>query len=62
MKICVDLEKCQSHGQCVIAAPELFSFAVDGKLQWVDQPADSQRRQAEEAADACPEQAITIEA
>ncbi|MBL8708952.1 MAG: ferredoxin [Rhodospirillaceae bacterium] len=62
MKICVDLEKCQLHGQCVIAAPELFSFAADGKLQWVESPSGSQRRQAEEAADVCPEQAITIEA
>jgi len=62
MKICVDLEKCQRHGQCVIAAPELFSFAADGGLLWVGEPADSQRRQAEEAADVCPEQAISIEA
>ena len=62
MRICVDLAKCQQHGQCVIAAPDLFSFAADGKLHWVDYPADSQRRQAEEAAVVCPEQAITIEA
>lgn len=61
MKICVDLVKCQLHGQCAIAAPKLFSFGDDGKLQWVEQPDESARREAEEAADVCPEQAITIE-
>lgn len=61
MKICVDLEKCQLHGQCVIAAPKLFSFGDDGKLQWVEHPDAAARSEAEEAADVCPEQAITIE-
>lgn len=61
MKICVDLEKCQLHGQCVIAAPKVFSFGDDGKLVWVERPDDALRRAVEEAADVCPEQAITIE-
>lgn len=60
MKICVDLEKCQSHGQCAIAAPALFSFDADGKLRWVKEPPVEQQAAAESAADACPEQAITI--
>jgi ferredoxin len=61
MKICVDLEKCQLHGQCAIAAPDIFSFAADGKLLWVASPGADQRQLAEAAADVCPEQAITIE-
>lgn len=61
MKICVDLDKCKSHGQCVIAAPKIFSFAEDNQLIWVDQPEEALRKAAEEAADVCPEQAITIE-
>ena len=61
MKICVDLEKCKLHGQCIIAAPDLFSFDKDGKLVWLERPAESQRRAAEEAADVCPEQAITFQ-
>jgi ferredoxin len=61
MKICVDLVKCQLHGQCVISAPKLFSFGEDGKLQWIEQVDENTRREAEEAADVCPEQAITIE-
>jgi ferredoxin len=61
MKICVDLEKCQLHGQCVIAAPDLFSFDEAGKLKWVEAPGEAKRAEAEAAADVCPEQAITIE-
>lgn len=61
MKICVDLAKCALHGQCVIAAPEIFAFAEDGSLKWEASPADRLRSQAEAAADVCPEQAITIE-
>lgn len=61
MKICVDLVKCQLHGQCVIAAPEVFSFDPEGKLLWVAEPSAEQHSAAEDAADVCPEQAITIE-
>jgi len=61
MKICVDMKKCQMHGQCVIAAPDIFSFNASGDLEWVESPDESLRRQAEDAADVCPEQAITIE-
>jgi ferredoxin len=61
MKIRVDLDKCQLHGQCVIAAPELFSFDAEGKLQWLAAAEESQRMAAEAAADVCPEQAIVIE-
>ncbi|MDQ0506729.1 ferredoxin [Xanthobacter agilis] len=59
--MCVDMKKCQYHGQCVIAAPDLFSFAEDGSLKWVETIDDSLRQQAEDAADVCPEQAITLE-
>jgi ferredoxin len=61
MKICIDLEKCRLHGQCVIAAPELFSFNDDGSLRWTEHPTKAQEQAALEAADVCPEQAITFE-
>ena len=61
MRICVDLDKCKSHGQCVIAAPKIFSFAADNQLVWVEQADEALRKEAEDAADVCPEQAITIE-
>ncbi len=61
MKICVDLEKCKLHGQCIIAAPDLFVFEADGSLHWIEQPEETQRQAALDAADVCPEQAIVIE-
>ncbi len=61
MKVCVDLKKCQEHGQCVIAAPEVFEFDDEGKLAFVEHPDDTLREAVEEAADVCPEQAITVE-
>ncbi len=32
MRITVDMDVCQSHGQCVFAAPESFSFDDDEYL------------------------------
>ena len=61
MKVNVNLDACLLHGQCVIAAPAVFSFDGEGKLVWIVEPSEDLRTQAEEAADACPEQAITIE-
>lgn len=61
MKVKVDLNLCQSHGQCVIAAAEIFQFDDAQKLTWVESPDESLRDAAEEAADVCPCQAITIE-
>ncbi|SEP13610.1 Ferredoxin [Salinihabitans flavidus] len=61
MKIKVDLDACLQHGQCVIAAPEIFSFDDDGNLQWKAAPDEALRDDAEAAADACPEQAIIVE-
>ncbi|MFG1345187.1 ferredoxin [Xanthobacter autotrophicus DSM 431] len=61
MRVCVDMKKCQYHGQCVIAAPDVFSFDADGTLRWVESIDEGLRRQAEDAADVCPEQAITLE-
>jgi len=61
MKLCVDLEKCKLHGQCIIAAPKLFGFRADGSLWWVETIDATQQKEADEAADVCPEQAIWIE-
>ncbi|GGX98645.1 ferredoxin [Litchfieldella qijiaojingensis] len=60
MKICVDRGKCQDHGQCIIAAPDIFRFDEDGTLQYEPHVDESLREAAEEASDVCPEQAITI--
>ena len=62
MRICVDGKKCNRHGQCTIAAPGLFRFDGEGELVHAEEIGADQRSLAEDAADACPEQAITIEA
>lgn len=60
MQVIVDLAKCQDHGQCAIAAPVVFQIDDEGKLVYDGSPDDSQRMEAEEAADVCPVQAILI--
>ncbi|MFF7070298.1 ferredoxin [Streptomyces pseudovenezuelae] len=61
MKVVVDMNKCQDHGQCVFAAPDVFSMDEDGRLMYVPDPDDALRDEVEEAADVCPLQAIRIE-
>ncbi len=61
MKVHVDMSICLLHGQCVIAAPQVFSFNDDGGLVWQADCDESLRADVEAAADACPEQAIVID-
>ncbi|MCQ4214667.1 ferredoxin [Streptomyces longispororuber] len=61
MKVVVDMTKCQDHGQCVFAAPDVFSFDDAGRLAYVPDPDDALLEEVEEAADVCPLQAIRIE-
>ena len=70
MRVRVDLNKCADHGQCVFAAPAVFSLDENGRLAFRHEATDeylsgdldeSLRDDVEEAADVCPLQAITIE-
>ncbi|MCA1984594.1 MAG: ferredoxin [Nocardioides sp.] len=60
MKITVDLDKCQDHGQCAIAAPVAFRMNDEGNLEYETTVEDSYLDEVEEAADVCPVQAILI--
>lgn len=60
MRIVVDLNKCESYGQCVYQAPSVFRFHGVESLEYVYEPDDSLREQVERAAAACPTQAIVI--
>lgn len=62
MRIHVDMNRCESHGQCVFAAPGHFSFDEDDNLLvQPDVPGDEAARNAvREAASACPVQAISL--
>ncbi|MBC9724201.1 ferredoxin [Streptomyces sp. TRM68367] len=61
MRVVVDMNRCQDHGQCVFAAPDVFRMGGDGHLVHDSAPDDALRDEVEEAADVCPLQAIRIE-
>ncbi|MFF0497355.1 ferredoxin [Nocardia aobensis] len=62
MKVRVDPERCQGHTLCAMVAPKSFVLSeIDGHSAAVseDVPPD-QEEQVREAAQSCPERAITI--
>ncbi|GGP95022.1 MULTISPECIES: ferredoxin [Streptosporangium] len=61
MRVVVDRELCQVHAQCVFAAPEVFELDDDDRLVHVAEPGDELIGAVEEAARACPVQAISLE-
>ncbi len=61
MKVKVDYSLCQDHGQCAIAAPDVFRINDDGKLEYEPTADESLRDEVEEAADVCPVQAIALD-
>ena len=60
MKVQVDMDLCQSHGECCFAVPEVFELDDDDVLQYEAEPDESLREKVERAAKACPVTAITI--
>ena len=63
MKVSVDSQRCQGHTLCAMIAPDSFVLSdIDGTSSPVseDVPAD-QEDVVREAAQSCPEQAISIE-
>ena len=62
MRITVDMNLCESHGQCVFAAPDIFSFDDEDYLVYDAAPADALRDRAEKTAAVCPVRAITVSA
>jgi len=61
MRVEVDFERCQSNGECVDAAPEVFELRDDGFLYVLaEEPAEALRPKVVEAARRCPTRAITV--
>jgi ferredoxin len=52
---------CQSHGECVAIAPDVFDLGDDDVLTWRDEVPDDRRADMEAAANACPMMAISLE-
>lgn len=63
MKITVDFDACEMHGDCVLEAPEVFDLADDSDVVIVldDDPGEELRGKVETAARMCPVAAIKIE-
>ncbi len=63
MKIIVDASRCELHGECLVAAPEVFDIedGHDIVTLLIAEPAESARPAVEEAALVCPVRAIRIE-
>ena len=62
IKVVVDRDLCQNHGQCVFAAPQVFELDEEDELVVLqDEVGEDLRANVEEAADVCPTQAILIE-
>lgn len=60
-KLNIDYDKCQRHGQCMGAAPEIMQFQDDGSMKVVlDVIPDDLIEAAEDACDMCPEDALTL--
>ncbi len=63
MKVIVDTGRCELHGECVMAAPDVF--AIEDDDEWVTvldaHPGEHLRSAVEEAAMMCPVAAIRIE-
>ena len=61
MKVIVDMNLCQSHGECVLAAPDVFELGDDDVLRWKEDVDESRRDAVQEAVDVCPMMAISVE-
>ena len=61
IKVIVDMNLCQSHGNCVLAAPEVFELGDDDLLRWQEEVDDGKRAELEEAVNVCPMTAIRLE-
>ena len=63
MKVILDELRCDAHGVCVAACPEVFALDDDDDIVRVldDQPDESLRESLVKAVVACPKAAIKIE-
>ncbi|WP_308442510.1 ferredoxin [Planotetraspora mira] len=61
MRVRVDMTLCETHAQCVFAAPEVFTLNEDDELVYDATPDDAMSPAVEQAARACPVQAITVD-
>jgi ferredoxin len=56
----VDTAVCENYGQCCFDAEDIFFLDDSGALQFLSQADDDRLADLENAADACPMQAISL--
>lgn len=63
MRVIVDLDVCAAHGDCVVAAPDIFDLGEDDDVVTVllEEPPEELRAAAERAVQDCPVSAIRLE-
>jgi ferredoxin len=62
VQVSVRKNKCIGSGACVIACDSVFNIGDDGFVELLDEhPADDLYEQVEDAADACPAAAISVD-
>ena len=62
MKVIVDYDLCQAHGECAAVAPEVFELDDSDNLNvLIEAPDESLREKVEQAAAVCPVMAIKVE-
>lgn len=62
MKVRVDRTRCSGVGLCEMTAPAVFEVGADGQSHVIDEnPSDEERVAAQEAVNACPTSALSIE-
>ena len=61
MRVVVDLNRCQTYGQCVFAAPEVFELHGEEILEYDGAPDDALHDKVVRAAAACPVNAIGVQ-
>lgn len=63
MKVLVDYDLCEGHGECVVAAPEVFDLDEAGEKVVVlqEEPTEALREQVVEAVKICPIVALQME-
>ena len=62
MKVWVDRNLCENHGQCALVADDVFTMNEEGILEYDPDPDEARREAVAEAADLCPVQAIFLDA
>lgn len=62
MKLLVDYDLCEGHGECAIAAPDVFDLDESGEkvVLLQEEPGEELREQVVEAVKICPIAALQL--